>query len=89
MSGVMRKEDKHKGAQWRLVVENPDAFDPCEVRYRLCLVATRGGRILARDALITDGETGVFSRIIEAMKKPTLKFRPQKPTPDVYRAEKL
>lgn len=75
--GVVRWGGKEHRAQWRLVAENADtALDPCEVRYRVCLIDAKG-RIIERDALVTEAEHGVWKRISQACKLPVLKPRPK------------
>lgn len=59
-------------AEWRIVCENPDsAMDPCEVIYRLCKVDGHG-KIVERDAVITNAEHGIWRKMKEAMDKEVL-----------------
>ncbi len=84
MGDTVRWGGEHHDGEWRFVVENAHcAQDPCEVHYRLCLVAP-DGRILVHDALITGAEHGVWGRIREALDRPMLRIPRELPAKDVY-----
>jgi len=77
------EEVSYNDLPWCFVVENPNAVDPCEVRYRLALVDDHGN-ILKKDAIITNAEHGLYQRLRKAMERP-LMMR-QEPVPPPVRA---
>jgi hypothetical protein len=80
--GVVRWGGTDYKAAWRLVCENADtAQDPREARYRLHLVGA-DGRTIARDAVVTDAEHGVWKRLRDAMGLPMLRLVPGVTLPD-------
>jgi hypothetical protein len=46
--------------------------------YRVCLIDKKG-RVIVKDALVTEGDHGLFERIAKAAKKPVLRPRPNPP----------